>query len=139
MAAIYKSLGLVFGYSSVLLVSKGLTLLVSYLVAFSVGNAEFGYFSLAQALFVTAVALLGFNSSAAYVRYCYSEGVAAVFKALRRLYFLFFMLSVFSGLLLYFVFSDHQYFVWFSLLPLSGLLAAHFSIFNAMYRCSNNL
>ena len=139
MAAIYKSLGLVFGYSSVLLVSKGLTLLVSYLVAFSVGNAEFGYFSLAQALFVTAVALLGFNSSAAYVRYCYSEGVAAVFKALRRLYFLFFMLSVFSGLLLYFVFSDHQYFVWFSLLPLSGLLAAHVASFNAMYRCSNNL
>lgn len=139
MIAIYKNLGLVFGYSSVLLVSKGLTLLVSYLVAFSVDDAEFGYFTLAQALFVTAVALLGLNSSAAYVRYFYSEGASAVFKALKRIHFLFFVLSVSFGLLLYFIFSEHQYFVWFALLPFSGFLASHISSFNAIYRCSNNL
>lgn len=139
MAAFYKSLRLAFGYSSVLLASKGLTLLVSYLVAFSVGDAEFGYFSLAQALFVTAVVLLGFCSSAAYVRYYYSEGVAAIFLALKRLNWLLFFIAVFFSLLLYFVFFEHQYYVWFSLLPLSGLLAAHVSNFNAVYRCSNDL
>ncbi|WHS62001.1 polysaccharide biosynthesis C-terminal domain-containing protein [Pseudomonas sp. G2-4] len=139
MTAICKTLGMVFGYSSVLLVSKGLTLLVSYLVAFSVGNAEFGYFSLAQALFVTAVTLLGFNSSAAYVRYFYSKGVSAIYKALKRVYYLLFVLSVFFGLLLYFIFSGHPYFVWFALLPISGFLAAHIASFNAIYRCSNSL
>lgn len=139
MVAIYKNLGLVFGYSSILLLSKGLTLLVSYLVAFSVSDAAFGYFTLAQALFVTAVALFGLNSSAAYVRYFYSEGVSAVFKALSRIYFLFFVLSVFFGVLLYYIFSKHQYFVWFALLPFSGFLASHVSSFNAIYRCSNNL
>ncbi|OPG69311.1 hypothetical protein B1219_28970 [Pseudomonas ogarae] len=139
MNAIYKNLGLVFGYSSVLLTSKGLTLLVGYLVAFSVDNAEFGYFSLAQAFFVTAVALLGFNSSAAYVRFFYSEGVSAIYNALRRIYFVLFVLSVFLGLLLYFVFLGHPYFVWFALLPFSGFLAAHIASFNAIYRCSNNL
>jgi O-antigen/teichoic acid export membrane protein len=138
MAAIYKSLGLIFGYSSILLISKGLTLLVSYLVAFSVSDAEFGYFALAQALFVTAVALLGFNSSAAYVRYFYNEGAFAVFKALRRVYLLSFIASVFLGLLLYVVFSKHEFFVWFALLPFSGFLASHISSFNAIYRCSNN-
>lgn len=139
MVAIYKALSRVLGYSLVLLTSKGLTLLVSYLIAFSVSNAEFGYFSLAQAFFVTAVALLGLNSSAAYIRYFYSEGVSAIYKALSRAYFLFLGISFFSGLILYFVFSEHQYFVWFSLLPLSGFLAAHIASFNAIYRCSDNL
>jgi O-antigen/teichoic acid export membrane protein len=118
--------------------SKGLTLLVSYMVAFSVSNTEFGYFSLAQALFVTSVALMGFNSSAAYVRYFYSEGISAIYKALKRIYLLLFVISVLSGLLLYFVFIDHKYFVWFALLPVSGFLAAHIASFNAIYRCSNN-
>lgn len=139
MAAIYKKLGLVFGYSSVLLTSKGLTMMVSYLVAFSADNAEFGYFSLAQALFVTAVAFFGFNSSAAYVRYFYSEGVAAIYKALRRIYILSFIVSIFFGLLFCFAFLGHQYFAWFALLPFSGFLAAHVSSFNAIYRCSNSL
>jgi O-antigen/teichoic acid export membrane protein len=138
MAVIYKKLGSVFSYSTVLLISKGLTLLVSYLVAFAADNTEFGYFSLAQALFVTAVALLGFNSSAAYIRYFYSKGVSSIYRALKRIYLLFFLISISSGLLVYFVFSEHKYYIWYALLPFSGFLASHVASFNAVYRSSGN-
>ena len=139
MAAFYKPLRLAFGYSAVLLISKGLTLLTSYLVAFSVDNTEFGYFSLAQACFAAAVVFFGCNSSTAYVRYYYSKGAFAVFRSLRRFNWLLFGLTVFSTLLLYFIFSEHTYYVWFSLLPLSGFLTAHVSSVNAICRCSNDL
>lgn len=139
MANTYNLLRLVFSYSLVLLLSKGLTLSLNYIVAFSVDDAEFGYFSLAQVFFTTALVLLGFNSSAAYIRYYYSVGVAAVFAALRRIYLLLMALSIFLSLYLFSVFSHDRHFFWFSLLPLCGFLAAHVSSFNAVYRCGNNL
>lgn len=139
MPAFFKLFRRVFGYSAVLLVSKGLTLATSYLVALRVDDTEFGYFTLAQALFLTAVVLFGFNTSAAFIRFFYSAGAVAIYNSLKRLNGLLLLLVFAVSLSLYLVFRDHRYFAWFALLPLSGFLTAQVANFNAVFRCSNDL
>lgn len=137
MAISIKLLRTVARYSFVLLLSKGLTVSASYLLALNVSDKDFGLISLAQAGFATALALLGMNAASGYVRYYYSHGFVPVLLALRRPYLFFALLTSVASLALAFRYQHDSSKIWFSLLPIAGLVASFLTSEGAIFRCAN--
>lgn len=139
MAVSTKFIKSVAGYSAVLLLSKGLTLLSSYLLALNVSDRSFGFISLAQAGFATALALLGINASSGYIRYHYTTGFRSVLTALRIPYIILIALSLISTAIIYLYFRDKGEEVWFAILPLTGIVASWLVSSGAIFRCAGKL
>lgn len=139
MAVSIRVIRAVAGYSTVLLLSKGLTLASSYLLALNVNDQSFGLISLAQAGFATALALLGINAASGYVRYYYSSGFVAVLKALRVPYYALITLSFLATIILAIHFYGQGQRLWFAVLPITGLIASWLVSGGAVFRCASNI
>lgn len=130
---------LVAGYSLALLVTKFLALVTSYLLALRLSNADFGYISLAQALFLAAISISGFNAQAAFVRYSHDYGPGAVLRALAPVYWAALALAVLVGIAIVAVVGFSSPYAWFGVLPLAGLVASHLASASAVARTRNDL
>lgn len=124
-------------YALVQLVSKALVLLSTYIIALSTTNEIFGYVSLFQASLVAAVTIFGFNLQSGFVRYYYKHHVSHVFNTAKPIIITLFVLAVFSSLCLFYIFYQHKFYVWFSLLPLVGFLNGIVLIFSMLSRSNN--
>lgn len=124
-------------YALVQVVSKALVLLSTYIIALSATNEIFGYVSLLQASLVTAVTLFGFNLQSGFVRYYYNYHLYHIFSAARPVVLTLFSLAVFSSLILFFIFQNHKFYVWFSLLPVLGFFNGMTLIFSMLARSNN--
>ncbi|MEJ5038294.1 polysaccharide biosynthesis C-terminal domain-containing protein [Acinetobacter johnsonii] len=124
-------------YALVQLVSKALVLLSTYIIALSTTNEIFGYVSLLQASLVAAVTIFGFNLQSGFVRYYYKHHINHVFNVAKPIIITLFVLAVFSSLCLFYIFYQHKFYVWFSLLPLIGFLNGIVLIFSMLSRSNN--
>ncbi|WP_192455699.1 lipopolysaccharide biosynthesis protein [Acinetobacter oleivorans] len=124
-------------YALVQLVSKALVLLSTYIIALSTTNEIFGYVSLLQASLVVAVTIFGFNLQSGFVRYYYKHHVSHVFNVSKPIIITLFVLAIFSSLCLFYIFYQHKFYVWFSLLPLIGFLNGMVLVFSMLSRSNN--
>ncbi|WP_278397311.1 lipopolysaccharide biosynthesis protein [Acinetobacter venetianus] len=124
-------------YALVQLVSKALVLLSTYIIALSTTNEIFGYVSLLQASLVVAVTIFGFNLQSGFVRYYYKHHVSYIFNIAKPIIITLFVLAVFSSLCLFYIFYQHKFYVWFSLLPLIGFLNGMVLVFSMLSRSNN--
>lgn len=124
-------------YALVQLLSKALVLISTYIIALLATHEVFGYVSLFQATVVTCVTLFGFNLQSGFIRYYYNYKLYYIVDAARPLIVVLFVLSVFVGIFMLYIFKDHKYYIWFSLLPLVGFLNGIVLIFSMLSRGNN--
>lgn len=139
MDGVYRVASQVLRYSIVLALSKGLTFVSSYVVAWNVSDTAFGYFSLVQVGFVTAMTVFGFNSQSAYERNFYGAGIQAVALALRRTYLYVTAAAFVVGLGVLMLWWNHPVYRWFAFLPLCGVLGGLGVVFGTIGRCANDI
>lgn len=128
----------IFRYASVQMLSKGLTLLSTYIIAMHTTNEIFGYISLIQSSFVVAITFLSFNLSSGVVRYFYEKNTITIFGHIKPIITFLFFLSLLISLLL-FNFLKGSIFFWFSLLPLIGYVNGLLLIVSMLSRANNNI
>lgn len=122
MANFYKAVALIFSYAGVQLFSKALSLGVMYTLAFWVGDGVFGYISLAQAVFMSCLVFFGFNLQGIFVRYYTERRWSEIVNSVFFIYSGLLVLVFFASAVIFFFFKEHQYLVWFALLPVAGFL-----------------
>lgn len=134
-----KSIKLIAGYSAILIIAKLLAFFANFVLAASLSSVDFGYISLAQALFMAADGIFGFNAQSAFVRFSYFHGAGAVLRALAPVYAWMLTSAVLTGLAIVTYFGADSLYVWFALIPLGGVAVSHLASSNAIARITNNL
>lgn len=110
----------VFKFASIQIISKGLTLLATYAIALNATNEVFGYISLIQATLVTVITLFGFNLSNGVIRYYFEVPSKLILKSISPILIISFGISILFSFLIFSIYENHQFYVWFSLLPVAG-------------------
>lgn len=129
----------VINFALIQVISKFLTVISTYIVAFYTTHEVFGYFSLLQASLVVALTFFGFNLSSAFIRYFYEIKTIAIIKKARIIIIFLLFLSIFISIFLYFLFKNHMYYVWFSFLPIIGFIHSNLITFSMLARANNNI
>lgn len=128
----------VFRYASVQMLSKGLTLLSTYIIAMHTTNEIFGYISLIQSGLVVAITFLSFNLSSGVVRYFYEKNTINIFNNIKPIITFLFFLSILISIFLFNFFRNSSFF-WFFLLPIIGCVNGLLLIISMLSRANNNL
>ena len=139
MASFTSRIRLIATYSVVLLASKAMVLAANYILALHLADEAFGYISLAQAGFVTALCVLGLSAQSAYMRYSREHAPKDIFLALRSGYMAMAALAIVASVAIAASFWADPNYIWFSMLPLAGLLASHLVAASAVARVEQNL
>lgn len=139
MVSISSAMRLIAGYSAALISAKLLALAINFLLAYKLSNADFGYISLAQAIFLGAIGVFGFNAQSAYTRYTYEHGAGAVLRALAPSYGVMLFITPLTSFAILGYFGQDSPFAWFALLPVAGLAASHLASSSAVARSNNDL
>jgi len=130
---------LILGYATINIISKALTIVTTYTLAFFLTDTLFGYITLFQAGMLTAMTFLGFNLSALYIRFYYQEGFRYTYRAIKWLHIILIFIALIFTILVFYLTKNHEYFRWFSILPIYGLCIGSILICSSIARCSNHL
>lgn len=125
----------VFRYASIQILSKGLTLLSTYIIAIYATNEVFGYISLIQSGLVVAITFLSFNLSSGVVRYFYEKNTLNIFNNIKPILFFLLFFSLLASSFLFFILKSSAFF-WFSLLPIIGYINGVLLIISMLSRAN---
>lgn len=124
-------------YALVQVLSKVLILLSTYIIALYATNEIFGYVSLLQASLVTVVTIFGFNLQSGFVRYYYNYHLYQIYNSVYPILLTLFTLAILCCFILFYIFKNHSFYVWFSLLPIIGFFNGITLIFSMLARCND--
>lgn len=113
----------IFKYAFVQILSKGLTLLSTYTIAYLSSDEIFGYIALLQASLVAMITIFGFNLQSGIIRFYFNHTLNKIVSAALPIVISLCLLSVISSFALYFVISSHPEYKFFYLLPFVGFLS----------------
>ncbi|WP_436872832.1 lipopolysaccharide biosynthesis protein [Acinetobacter haemolyticus] len=113
----------IFRYAFVQILSKGLTLLSTYIIAYLSSDEIFGYIALLQASFVTVITIFGFNLQSGIVRFYFNHTLNKIASATFPITFSLFLFSIISSIVLYFILKSYPEYKFFSILPFIGFLS----------------
>ncbi len=124
-------------YSSVQLISKGLTLLSTYSIAILSNNTIFGYVALLQATLLITITCFGFNLQSSFVRYYFSYNLVHIIEKTKPIIIVLATASLISTLISFILFQPASPYFWFSLLPIIGFLVSINYIISIISRSNN--
>lgn len=125
----------VFKYASIQLVSKGLSLIATYIIALLTTNEVFGYIAMLQASFLVAITIFGFNLQSGFVRYYFTFPLDQIIKYTSPILKFFLCLSVLLSIFLFFILSgEYRAFFW---LPIIGFFSGLGFIISILARSNN--
>lgn len=124
-------------YALVQVLSKVLVLISTYIIALYATNEIFGYVSLLQAFLVTAVTIFGFNLQSGFVRYYYNYHLRQIYNSVYPILLVLCILAILCCIVLFYIFQEHNFYIWFSLLPIIGFLNGATLIFSMLARCND--
>ena len=129
----------VFKFASIQIISKGLTLLSTYAIALYATNEVFGYISLLQATMAAMLTIFGFNLPSGVIRYYFERKTIDIFSKIFPIVIILFVLSIIASAIIFSIFIDHNFYVWFSILPFVGFLNGCILIFSMLARANNKI
>lgn len=122
MKNIFKNKLDIFRYAFIQLLSKSLVLISTYMIAIKSSNEIFGYITIFQASMVFALTIFGFNIQSGIIRFYFNVSTNEILNRIKFLIIILFLLSLISSFILFFIYIENNYLIWFSLLPIIGFL-----------------